>query len=154
MWTETAMETGLSEVTIAAIGVDRFSGDQRVFLRLQPGGSGIAIPLTPGQATALLLRLEDGSPADQTPYATVEALLRDNSLTPLRVVVSPLDRTSALVYHDGMEDRHLEMSCGEGAVLAAYLELPLMVETRLLHDIEPELISRRRRMDVLYFSTV
>jgi hypothetical protein len=154
MWTEIAMETGLSNVAIAAIGVDRFSGDQQVFLRQQSGGTGIAIPLTPGQATALLLRLEDGSPTHQTPYATVEALLRDNSLTPLRVVVSPLDKTSALVYHDGIEDRHLEMGCGEGAVLAAYLDLPLMVETRLLHDIEPELESRRRRMDVLYFSTV
>jgi hypothetical protein len=46
------------------------------------------------------------------------------------------------------------MSCGEGAVLAAYLDLPLMVSQRHLYNIEPELVSRRRRMDVLYFSKV
>jgi hypothetical protein len=154
MWTELAMNTGLSEVTVAAIGVDRFSGDQQVFLRNHPNGPGIAIPLTPGQATALLLRLEQEGPVDQSPYATIEMLLRDNSLTPLRVVVSPIDRSSAMLYHDGIEDRQLEMSAGEGTVLAVYLDLPLMIEDRLLHDIEPELVSRRRRMDVLYFSTV
>jgi len=148
------MDTGLSEVGIAAIGVDRFSGHQRVFLRHRSEGPGIAVPVSAGQATALLLRLEEGAPVDESPYVTVAALLHDNGLTPLRVIISPIDRSAALLYHDGVEDRNLEMSCGEGTVLAAYLDLPLMVESRLLVDIEPELFSRDRRMDVLYFGTV
>jgi hypothetical protein len=148
------METDLREVAIAAIGVDRFSGNQHVFLQSGPDGQGLALSLTPGQATALLVRLEHGGTADHSPYATIAALLHDNGLTPLRVVVSPIDEASALLYHDGFEDRVLEMGCGEGAVLAAYLDLPLMVSQRHLYNIEPELVSRRRRMDVLYFSKV
>jgi hypothetical protein len=53
-----------------------------------------------------------------------------------------------------VEERHLDVSCGEGTVLAAYLDLPVMVDRHLLADLEPELVSRRHRMDVLYFSRV
>ncbi|MFP4373909.1 MAG: hypothetical protein ACLFPO_06250 [Spirochaetaceae bacterium] len=154
MWTEPARETGLSEVAIAAIGVDRFSGDQRVFLVNGASERGISVALTAGQASELLLRLERGGTVEQSPYATVVALLHDNGLTPLRIVVSPPDRQASLLYHDGVEERQLLVSCGEGTVLAAYLDLPLMVDRRLLADLEPELVSRRRRMDVLYFSKV
>ncbi len=148
------METGLNEVVIAAIGVDRFSGDQRVFLMDGTTDTGVSIPLTAGQASELLLRLEQGGTVEQSPYATVVALLRDNGLTPLRVVVFPREKQASLLYHDGVEERHLDVSCGEGTVLAAYLDLPVMVDRSLLTDIEPELVSRRRRMDVLYFNRV
>jgi len=148
------METGLNEVVIAAIGVDRFSGDQRVFLMDGTTDTGVSIPLTAGQASELLLRLEQGGTVEQSPYATVVALLRDNGLTPLRVVVFPREKQASLLYHDGVEERHLDVSGGEGTVLAAYLDLPVMVDRFLLTDIEPELVSRRRRMDVLYFNRV
>jgi hypothetical protein len=148
------MKTDLKEVGVAAIGVDRFSGDQQVFLRSDTDGSGLAVDLTPGQASALLLRLEQEATPEESPYATIAALLHDNGLTPLRVLISPHEKSASLLYHDGVEDRGLTMSCGEGTVLAAYLDLPLLVCSQALYDVEPELISRRRRMDVLYFSTV
>jgi hypothetical protein len=148
------METDLKEVCVAAIGVDRFSGDQQVFLRSQGQDAGLAIDLTAGQATALLLRLEHDTAPEQSPYATIAALLHDNGLTPLRVLISPAEKAASLLYHDGVEDRGLPMSCGEGTVLATYLDLPLLVSQDALYDIEPELVSRRRRMDVLYLSKV
>ncbi|MFP3959029.1 MAG: hypothetical protein ACLFUX_02575 [Spirochaetaceae bacterium] len=154
MWTEPVMEARLSEVDVAAIGVDRFSGGQRLYLRSRPDGRGISLPLTPAEATALLTRFSEGATVEDTPYAVIAALFRDNGLTPLRVVISPVDGSSGLLYHDGVEDRLLEMSAAEGVVLAAYLDLPLMVEGHLLVDIDPELVARRRRMDVLYLGTV
>ena len=148
------MQTDVSEVTIAAIGVDRFSGNQSVFLTAPRSRQGVSVSLTAGQATALVVSLEDGDAPEQSPYASLASLLRDNNFIPHRVLVTPVSTGSTLFYHDGVESRRLEMSAGEGTVLAAYLDLPLLVPADVLDDLDPTLVSRRSRMDVLYFSTI
>lgn len=148
------MQTDVSEVTIAAIGVDRFSGNQSVFLTAPRTHLGVSVALTAGQATALVVSLEDGDAPEQSPYATLASLLRDNNFIPRRVLVTPASESSTLFYHDGVENRCLTMSEGEGTVLAAYLGLPVLVPADVLGDLDPTLVSRRSRMDVLYFSTI
>lgn len=148
------METDVSEVTIAAIGVDRFSGSQCAFLTAPRSRLGVSVALTPPQATALLVCQEDGGAPAQSPYATLASLLLDNNLTPLRVVLSPGSASSALLYHDGAEIRRLETSDGEGTVLAAHFGLTLLVPAHFLKDLDPTMASHSSRMDVLYFSTV
>lgn len=148
------METDVSEVTIAALGVDRFSGSQCAFLTAPRSRLGVSVALTPPQATALLVCQEDGGAPEQSPYTTMASLLWENNLTPLRVLVSPVSASSELLYHDGAEIRRLATSDGEGTVLSAHFGLPLLVPANLLKDLDPTLASHSSRMDVLYFSTV